>query len=899
MFKKFLGKFAKSGSNPKPLAAEKSPASKVERVLDKQSLLLMLADSRIDIAKKQAALKLQTEQQKLRELISEIKHPELIEQAKRQLINSFVENDLAALSADELLDVVLHHKQAKLRQLALRLLPHNLYELVCRESNDKIVLRLARQQLATLRAADEHIAKRNLEMNKIIERLNALGGRVHIDPLWHGKYQRAIADWQELLKQQAADAEQTAAYNAALQSCAEDLNTLAAMELTAKTTAEVANLEQQLQTFLPTAYIDDSAIAPQIARIDQLLQAIGTSGASVDVSNLERAKTDLLCLQADLEQLQNRVSNIHLLLAEYENTREAEDFDLPAMIEKLQRESTDWQSSLPRPAQFAKLDALLKELKTQQSQIQQQRKGELARAHKRLQQLALHIERDEYKIAHDIHEKFSQRILPKLNAMATAESEKLCREYAHLSQEFAKLADFYAACNQPLRQNLLMRMQELHAARMAPIDKSRAYKQLQRKWRELGVGDDELAAEFAKLSEQVRIPLDEFFATRQANINKILQDLAQMTVELDEFIKAQPLSALSSHELQNIIKTARGSWQKYMPLHHAQVPELSRNFYAKLDIINAELKQRYRASADDKAALLSRAEVILAQLKANATINPESLTSALDELQKLQQNWRALGKTFQSREQKLWKKFNDCCNQAFAMRGELRAQQDSELAEYSQKLAEVIADLFELNHTSAELDSRAEAIIQSDLPAFFVKKLQAQWQGAKRDLAKLKQKQREQSALEAAARFDAAYQLLAVAEHHFLAGEAFTLDSAAFAELSLAEQDLLAPRIAFLLAPQQIEASELDARQQQLLQLAIEFEVLVDAPSPAEFSQARREYQLACLGSEGVGTKNQHQLEQELAAIKQQWLQTGACPNRAAIDARFTEALAAYKAMAH
>lgn len=887
MLSHILSKFKKSTPKTSQPAA-KTTAKPAVKPADSQALLALLNDASAARDFKLAALKNQSAEN-LNQVLRQTSDPDWQAQIKKQLINHQTSQNLAQLDADALLDIVLLHRQSALRMQALALLPEDLYELIARESHDKAVLRHVRSHLASARAAKEQAQQQAQHIDSLIAALANLGGRLHIDPLWYSKFKSAQADWQQL-EPSAISQAQHAAYNAALEACAPDLKSHQQQQDSAKWQQKIQNCLAKM----PQDSHDNQVMQHWQDECQNLIDQIHAQAPEVDASSLQKAHAQGQQRQAALAQYLNQQQQIDAAIAQINAAKTTEDFDIGSALETLKNlPLQNLSADLPS---VASAKQLMGELSAQAREKTHAEQDLIQRATRRLAQLQSHISREQHTVAADILHKFEHSLVPKLIALKTDASAQLLSQLDDLKQEFAKLQNWQQQSLAPLRQDLLDKLQTLQNARMAMPDKSRAYSQLQRQWHKLGQFEDTLAQDFHAQSAAIKTELDAFFQQRDANVQKLLAHLQKMIDELGQFVADENWRHADIGSLQNIVKSARQSWQQRMPLHHPQTPVLTRQYFAKLDIINAELESRFQAIAASKAELLQQAQSIASALGDNTALDNATLQSGLDQLQNLQKQWRELGSSFHKRDKKLWLQFKACNDAAFALRGKLRQQQDADFAQLGDKLNQLISQL--ATHSAAELEPQFQELCQelSQAPAFLQKKWHSQWQNAvsakQQQTAKAQQK-REQTKAQDGALF---YQHLCLCEQNALLNQEFKLDDALWQKLDKEQQSPLLNRVAWLENPQSVDGAEQSARQAQLGNIAIAMEVLLDVPSPEDARQARLDYQLECLNSGAGGRKSAAQIGYEWQELEQQWLAVGAC-EREALEARRAACQAAYHAL--
>jgi exonuclease SbcC len=368
--------------------------------------------------------------------------------------------------------------------------------------------------------------------------------------------------------------------------------------------------------------------------------------------------------------------------------------------------------------------------------------------------------------------------------------------------------------------------------------------------------------------------LNEQAAIRRTNLDarrQVLERVLAFEAGLDAEHPDHPL-------IMRVLREAPQEWRNHAPVDRDASRPLDAEFFSALDRLRARVNAWYAANTADKQALMARAS----QLATAA-----DLSRAIDEVKRLQAQWKDTGPVPHAQSQSMWEEFRALCNAVYERRQQEFAQQNAVL-EQTKSAAEELCRQIEQGCQEGPADRPSgEARLR-------------EWQEAFNALGELPRSdarslhERYQRAM---AKFDA--QIAGLAQRALEAAEANVLAAArhvrayqrAVIEGDAAREELKTAAAAFLAGvprwpskaiPQALRQSlaradsaefmQADdaARELALRKLCIHAEILSDTATPPEDAGLRREQEMQLL-RQGLGQARQAD-DRSWEAMRLEWL---------------------------
>ena len=457
----------------------------------------------------------------------------------------------------------------------------------------------------------------------------------------------------------------------------------------------------------------------------------------------------------------------------------------------------------------------------------------------------------------------------------------LSKQLEQLDTDLEKLLDWKDYVVEPKKQQLIDQMRALVDSRENPEALATKISRLQNEWKGLSKGaqDQALWETFHQLAQQAYQPCKVFFDQQAKIRSDNLEKRIQMVSQLEIYLSAQrwdgeEAEAIDSSAVEKLITTAIRQWRSYAPIERTGNKPVQQGFDRVLDALRAKLNEHYQKNADIKHQFIDQV-LKLVDLQDNR--------QAVEEVKRLQAQWKLAGAALRKDEQVLWKTFRKGCDAIFEKRQqqteEFKAELDVNKNAALALLHEVEA-LLEFSGT-ALLDARAR-----------VAECQTEYKELGR-LPKAKENSLNQAFYKSIEQFDSrvSQQLKASKEQVWLdyltaadkirlyqiaesAATAVVLEQEARAYISSVEQW---PKNGLASLERKMAQGAGDATQEEneqaLKTFCIRAEILCDRSTPDEDKSLRMQYQMSRL-QQGLGQKMPDK-NVEMNAMVFEWVGVG------------------------
>jgi DNA repair protein SbcC/Rad50 len=488
------------------------------------------------------------------------------------------------------------------------------------------------------------------------------------------------------------------------------------------------------------------------AKIDQQLavseQALGEVDAQLNAADMRlnegQSQTLQVCLQEQSQALQALLSQAQISLQAKASitgllrrlsAKQTSLDKLPAYQHCIEQAQSLLQqfSALKLPNDISQLDAAqqyLREVKQQwrditasfsanlpstlvhawQEQVrqwQQASKGlddkisqDVLRCRNKLRAIDNLVSQGRFRLAIDLYGRVSlwYQALPEKQQM------QLEKAYAKAKEQVEDLQDWQEYIAAPRKPALLAQAEQLVAEPLAIEQQAQAVKHLRQQWNSLGVIDNE-ADQALNLAFDATLELA--FAPCRAHYELQEQQRAANLEQKNAILqRLQHLAEQSEHgkELAKQLNQIQQEWRKVGEVGHQQRQALNQQFHALLSPLKSKVQAMFDNNADLKQQLIKKAEKLLSQ---------DSIQDAVEEVKKLQQQWKAIEHAGHKAEESLWTSFRSACDSVFAER---QAQQNSAMQVANQHVQQLKTELTASKalltgaSTKAELDVFVEQV---------------------------------------------------------------------------------------------------------------------------------------------------------------------------------------------
>ena len=483
--------------------------------------------------------------------------------------------------------------------------------------------------------------------------------------------------------------------------------------------------------------------------------------------------------------------------------------------------------------------------------------------------------------------RFRQSIEDTLPSAASLPPQ-LARSLEQLDARLNELRQWKDYAATPKRIELIEEMEALIGADEEPQALAEHIRALRQQWRTINKGlavDAPAEAErFEQAYQAAFRPCQAYFA-EQAAIRRRNLDARRQVLERVLAFEAGLDPEQPDHPLiMRVLREAPQDWRSHAPVDRAASRPLDTDFYGALDRLRARVAAWHERNAADKQALVARAQ----QLTTAADIS-----RAIDEVKRLQADWKATGPVPHAQSQAMWDEFRALCNAVFERRQQAFAEQSASLESAKAQALTLCDQIEQASHEAPADRQTGQAKLREWQDAF-----NAIGELPRNDARNLRDRfQRAMSRYEALVagiaqrNAEAAEANVSAAARHVRAYQRAVIQGAADTErevLKTAADAFIAgvprwPNKGILQALRQAlartdsaEFAKADdaAREQALRKLCIHAEILSASATPPEDAGLRRDHEMQLL-RQGLGQARQVD-DRDWEAMRLQWLGLGA-----------------------
>lgn len=261
-----------------------------------------------------------------------------------------------------------------------------------------------------------------------------------------------------------------------------------------------------------------------------------------------------------------------------------------------------------------------------------------------------------------------------------------------LSGQLRELNDWQGFATRPKQIALCEQMEYLAEQPIEPEAKAERIKEIQSEWRSLGGSSDrELWSRFKQASDLAYEPCKAYFSARSGLKQANLDTRKTIVEQLRTFVENADWQAIDWKAAEQIHQKAREEWKAAWPIEFRDNRPVQKEFDALLKQLEEPLNQERKKNELLKQAIVERAE---------ALIEHEPLTEAMNQAKDLQNEWQQTGITRHREDRRLWQAFRKACDQIFARRDAVKNEQQ-ELTRAADEKATAV-----MEHSLSQSDSQ-------------------------------------------------------------------------------------------------------------------------------------------------------------------------------------------------
>jgi exonuclease SbcC len=329
--------------------------------------------------------------------------------------------------------------------------------------------------------------------------------------------------------------------------------------------------------------------------------------------------------------------------------------------------------------------------------LKNQLDGEVSRCRNKLRAVENLINQGKFKVAMVMYQKVQNwfTVLPE------KQQGQLERTFITVKEQIENLKDWQDYIAAPRKPALLNEMEALIAYPLEVDAQSTAIKSFRYQWNSLGKTDTEsdqaLNKAFEIAIEKAFAPCREFYDKQQQQREQNMLAKQHILAE----IKALDETEGSVAELTKSLRSVQQKWKNIGEVDFKQRNDLYDNYQQLLNPLRGKVSAFYQNNAEQKQALLTKAEKLL---------ELESVNEAIEQAKKLQQTWKAIEHAGKKAEAELWPAFRKINDSIFAKKAEANQLEKSQLKEQMVIVKEHVTQLETLLGTASDKASVQSAL---------------------------------------------------------------------------------------------------------------------------------------------------------------------------------------------
>ena len=321
--------------------------------------------------------------------------------------------------------------------------------------------------------------------------------------------------------------------------------------------------------------------------------------------------------------------------------------------------------------------------------LQNQLDAEASRCRNKIRAVESLINQGKYKTAMVLYQKVQKwfSVLPE------KQQEQLERNFIGVKDKIENLKDWQDYIAAPRKPALLIDVQTLITTPLEIDKHANAVKSLRYQWNSLGKtgteSDNALNVTFETEIEKAFAPCREFYDQQQKQREQNMLAKQQVLAEIDAL--GEPDSGVT--DLSKTLRHVQQKWKNIGEVDFKLRNTLYDSYQKALNPLRDKVSAFYQANADQKQALLAKAEQLL---------ELESVNDAIEQAKKLQQVWKTIEHAGKRAEAELWPAFRKVNDSLFAKKAEASQQEQTQLKQQVALVKEQVTQLETLLSTAGD-----------------------------------------------------------------------------------------------------------------------------------------------------------------------------------------------------
>lgn len=580
------------------------------------------------------------------------------------------------------------------------------------QGKDKAVYRLCKDRLATYKAEEEARAAEQERIQHLTQQVHQLT-RLGYGPDFNGRLQ--VLSKQALELDSAFNAEQKAEIRGELDKAAailrqhdeEEQRRIEEQQRREATALQQQQLVSAIDEVMATCSTnsDAAALQQQLQQLDTDWRASQSEfrANAEQIRHFENAMQQGLAAVSCLQQLsEQREALDHFLEQKTANELDALQKDSREAGKWLQR--LKWPEALGNAWWVAPLNQRQAAAEAATRELNQQQQSRIDTLKRQLDNLEQLLQNGHLK---DASKLFGQ-VNTGLRQVDQRAAQPLQRQARAIGARLTEMRDWQGYVTTPKKEALCEAMESLIGADIAPDILADRIQAMQDEWKALSSSqpDRELWERFQAAGDKAFEPCRDHFAQVARQREQNVEYRNQLIAELDRYESELDWASADWKVVQKTLETARDTFRSYSPVDRSSHNDTQKRFTEVCDRIYAHIQQEYDRNLDLKSELVERAA---------AEIETDDLTSAIDTIKQLQQEWKQVGLTPRAADQRLWKQFRAHCDAVFNRLDQARAERKARLDDtvlQAEQLLEQARELLTTDDDTQQLLNRLEELEQ-------------------------------------------------------------------------------------------------------------------------------------------------------------------------------------------
>ncbi len=295
------------------------------------------------------------------------------------------------------------------------------------------------------------------------------------------------------------------------------------------------------------------------------------------------------------------------------------------------------------------------------------------------------------------------RLKKKLSAMEPAERNKFNDKLNRADKQLDEMADWQDFAAKPKLLLICEEMEVLPARELKPPALAKEVKRLQESWKTLGVSraSNELWARFKTAGDTAYEPCKAFFEQRQQERQQKVDAKGDICKALDTEFDATDWEAPDWKAIARLVANSKRSWSQNRVTDRKPDKALEQQFSDCLKKFESRLAEQFDANAVVKKEMIEKAKAL-----AEGEVNQHSI----NQVKKLQTNWKQVGVMRRTEDQTLWEEFNGYCRVIFKQQRDVEKEKYKASMGHVFRAKDIIKELRALSKTAKPDDNKVQEL---------------------------------------------------------------------------------------------------------------------------------------------------------------------------------------------